>query len=105
MGMAHWDQLIKTGRFGPLRRNASEPLNDYPIQKLKTNLANTALAIFVGENDQICTPTDFAKLINVLPDTTLVFNPADYNHMDYVWAKDCMDKVGRDFMAFIDMHS
>lgn len=49
----HWEQNWKSGRFATMEKNGM-PAEDYPVDKLATNLQNTDVMLFVGENDSFC---------------------------------------------------
>ena len=57
------------------------------MDKLKRNLADTNLLLFVGANDALSQPDDFVMLEELLPESTVV-RLGDYNHLDYMWAQD-----------------
>ena len=85
--LKHWAQNMKSNRFADIDGK------DYDTSVLKTRLANTKLALFVGANDALSQPEDFALLKNLLPaEMTTVFPIDDYNHLDYMWAEDT-DKI------------
>lgn len=87
INLKHWSQNMKSGRFADLDGK------DYDTSVLMNRLANTKLALFVGANDALSQPEDFAMLKNLLPaGETTVFPIDDYNHLDYMWAQDT-DKV------------
>jgi len=93
INLKHWDQNMKTGRFSTLERDG-QPTQDYPVEKLVKNLENTDLMLFVGENDALSPTGDVDILINSLPKDRIVVNRVeDYNHLDYMWAKDAHDKI------------
>lgn len=56
------------------------------------------VAIFYGENDLIDVPADVAKVAKALPN--LIKSKAvphkDFNHMDFLWAKDADVLLYRD---------
>ena len=79
---------MKTGRFATLER-PGEPMQDYAVEKLMENLKDTDLMLFVGQNDALSQKGDVKILIDSLPrDKVSVKHLSDYNHLDYMWAKD-----------------
>ena len=60
------------------------------------------MLLFAGETDALVAPDDFKLLKNLLPSSkTTVLEVADYNHLDYMWAKDTDAKVNAAFIDFI----
>lgn len=81
VNLKHWGLLASNGKFTDLQGA------DYDVSKLKANLASTNLLLFVGANDALSHPGDFAMLESLLPSAS-VERIGDYNHLDYMWAKD-----------------
>ena len=77
--LKHWGIIVDNGKFTDMQGV------DYEVSKLKQNLANTNLLLFVGANDALSQPGDFAMLEALLPPATVV-KIGDYNHLDYMWA-------------------
>lgn len=106
INLKHWSQNMKSGRFGTLEREG-QPTQDYPVYKLKENLKNTNLMLFVGENDALSPASDVQTLINSLPENRIVVNHLiDYNHLDYMWAKDANEEINIKYglIDFIEGH-
>lgn len=81
--LRHWSKNLRSNLF--INNNKVE----YDTSGLLTSLANTKIALFVGKNDALAQPLDFQRLLGVLPSNNVkswVIN--DYNHLDYMWAKD-----------------
>ena len=83
MNLRHWEQNMKSGRFADYHGK------DYDTSQLASRLANTDIALFIGGNDALAQPEDFAMLLPLLPASkTTVFSILDYNHVDYMGAGD-----------------
>jgi hypothetical protein len=81
--LRHWDQNMKNSKFADIDGN------EYDTSVLMKNLANTKMCMFVGANDALAQPEDFALLEALLPEKQVTtFHLDDYNHLDYMWAKD-----------------
>jgi len=81
VNLRHWTVIAKNGGFTDINGN------DYDVSKLKKNLENTNLLLFVGKNDALSQESDFDRLESLLPPAT-VEKIGDYNHLDYMWAAD-----------------
>jgi hypothetical protein len=46
------------------------------------------MMLFVGGNDALVQPSDYSRLINLLPSNVKSKSIEDYNHLDYMWAAD-----------------
>ena len=77
--LKHWSINVDNGGFTDMQGV------DYEVSKLKKNFENTNFLIFVGANDALSQPGDFAMLEALLPPAR-VFRIGDYNHLDYMWA-------------------
>lgn len=72
---------------------------------MKTTLANTTMILFVGENDALSALEDVKFLTSNLPEGKFEqINVSDYNHLDYMWAKDSDEKLLKPFMDFMKKH-
>lgn len=58
--------------------------------------------MFIGDNDVLVNPTDFKYLKSVLPDNITYKEIKDYNHLDYMWAKDANKFVNNDILSFFE---
>lgn len=106
----HWVQMMRAGYFqqfdyGSADANwreygqSSPPL--YNIDSFKTNLASVPIFLIAGANDALVQPTDYAKLIDLMPPSAKSKVIADYNHLDYMWAADTNEYVNKDVLDFI----
>ena len=74
----------------------------YPVQNLKHNLANTDILLLAGTQDTFSQPQDVDKLEALLPaDKVTRYTFKDYNHLDYMWAKDCDTVVNKSVYKFL----
>jgi len=91
VNMRHWDQLVRTGKFESLDRSAEGGPKSvpYPTEKLSKNLANTEFLLLSGTKDAFSQPEDVEILKSLLPNDKINHVVIDdYNHLDYMWAKD-----------------
>jgi hypothetical protein len=73
----------------------------YNTDNFKTNLASVNILLFAGGNDALVAPTDYAKLLKILPANVKSKVIPDYNHLDYMWAADVNEYVNDDIRAFL----
>lgn len=99
---------MQSGRFGTLAR-PGKPSVDYPVNKLTKNLEKTDLMLFIGEVDALSQPGDVKILKSLLPKEnpktgkqTVYHDIKDYNHCDYMWAKNAHELVNIDLLDFIN---
>ena len=59
------------------------------------------MLLIAGANDALVQPSDYAKLIDLLPPSAKSKVIADYNHLDYMWAADSNEYVNKDVIDFI----
>ena len=100
--LAHWTQLVRTGKIETFAADETRRI-PYEIGKLRTNLKSTKMLIFRGTTDGCVVEADFAKLIALLPASQIkeIVTVKDYNHLDYMWAKDVDSKINGKLLAFI----
>ena len=104
VNMEHWDQLVKTGKFESLDRSAKggQKSVPYATEKLIKNLANTDILLLSGTKDAFSQPEDVEILKSFLPkDKTTHIVIEDYNHLDYMWAKDVDKNVNGHVYDFL----
>jgi CubicO group peptidase (beta-lactamase class C family) len=95
--LKHWTQIMRSGKFKDMTGK------NYNVSALMQNLANTDLLLFVGANDALSQPEDFAKLVALLPQEKLAVKYlSDYNHLDYMWAKDSYTIVNTDLYKWLN---
>lgn len=101
--LKHFNQILKTGKFESFDRSdeGGAKAVPYPTEKLMKNLANTQLLLISGTKDSFSQPADIESLKTVLPkENTKHILIEDYNHNDYMWAKDCDTFVNVHVMDF-----
>lgn len=108
--LLHWVQMVRAGYFQQFDFGTSD-LNmiaygqSYPPQyntaNFKTNLAHVNMLLFAGGNDALVVPTDYAKLLNILPANVKSKVVADYNHLDYMWSADVNQYINEDVRQFL----
>jgi pimeloyl-ACP methyl ester carboxylesterase len=100
--LRHWSHNLRGTRF--TNKNDVE----YDTSVLLSSLANTKIALFVGKNDALAQPLDFERLVGILPHQNLKYWVLeDYNHLDYMWAKDAdqlVDKEMYEWLASANSH-
>lgn len=100
--LKHWAQHVKNGKFQTLETD-QKPAQDYDVTKLTENLSETNFLLFVGGKDALTAQDDFQRLHDLLPeDKVQVEQIADYNHLDYMWAKDVNEYVNEKAIKFIN---
>jgi hypothetical protein len=107
----HWARSVVDQKFGPLDDETMTIIEEYDTSKLKESLANTHIQLFVGSNDALVysgqdkhrkgVPSDFDTLMSLLPDHTVPVHIEDYNHLDYMWAKDANEFVNTPALDFL----
>jgi hypothetical protein len=106
----HWIQMVRAGYFqqydyGSTAANQVAYGQNYPPQyntgNFKTNLAHVNMLLFAGGNDALVAPSDYAKLLGLLPGNVKSKVIADYNHLDYMWSADVNEYVNDDVRAFL----
>lgn len=109
--LLHWVQMVRSGYFqqfdfGSAAANqiaygqSTPPL--YDTSKFHTNLAHVQMLLFAGANDALVNKYDFAKLLNILPQTNVKSKVVDdYNHLDYMWSADVNMYVNDDIRSFL----
>ena len=86
--LKHWMLNARSGKF------QTKTGEDYDVQALKQNLANTEILLLAGAHDAFSQPADVDLLQALLPEGKVTrVNYEDYNHLDYMWADDVKDKV------------
>lgn len=100
--MAHWAQLVRTGVPETFSLNEEERVA-YDQTKLMDSLKTTKMLLFRGTTDSCVVESDFAKLVPLLPQDQIeeVATIPDYDHLDYMWAKDNDSLVNEKLLAFI----
>ena len=107
--LVHWMQNFRSGRFAEFDYGSSKNFElygsstakDYDLASLKTNLANTKILLFTGENDVLVNSKDLKTLISNLPSDMKSIQVVDYNHLDYMWADDVNDNINGYVMDFL----
>ena len=85
----HYRQLVYSTEFLTPSRPNLPPAAPYDTSKLKKNLADTKIHLFVGSIDAFSQPGDVSRLVDSLPSENVeVTAITDYNHLDYMWARD-----------------
>ena len=59
------------------------------------------MLLFVGANDALVQPSDYSRLLNLLPGNVKSKSIEDYNHLDYMWASDINSYVNNDVREFL----
>jgi lysosomal acid lipase/cholesteryl ester hydrolase len=108
--LLHWVQMVRAGYFqqfdfGNATLNQIAYGQNYPpvynTANFKTNLAHVQMLLFAGGNDALVAPSDYAKLLNLLPGNVKSKVIEDYNHLDYMWSADVNEYVNDDVMSFL----
>jgi len=65
------------------------------------------VALFWGQNDIICDPVDVAQLAATLPNLALNFrvNFSEFNHIDFIFAKDVDTLVNKPLMDILSKYN
>lgn len=98
----HWFQITRCKRFqmfdeshleaeGELYRGYVLP--QYPLERIRTRMA-----LFYGGMDNL---PDIAWMMDTLPKGTYFQREDDYEHLDFLWADDVVDRVYRPIMAML----
>jgi pimeloyl-ACP methyl ester carboxylesterase len=98
--MAHWAQLVQSGKFRMYDYGFAENLivygtltpPDYPLQ----NLVSPKIAFFTGTKDDLADPTDVQRLIEALPDSNkpiYINNQQTYQHLDFTWGENANELI------------
>lgn len=104
LNLQHWYQLMRTGKYETFNRTAMGGADSvpYPVEKLKTALNNTDILLLSGSIDAFSMPKDVEHLKSHLPtERTTHILVEDYNHLDYMWAKDVDETVNPKVMEFL----
>jgi len=108
--LLHWIQMIRTKRFRPFDYGRAvnfqvygeaEP-PDYDVQGFRARLDGVRFLLFVGQKDSLLNEEDQHLLKAVLPEHAQFVYIPDYNHVDYMWAKDANIFVNRYILEFLD---
>lgn len=76
------------------------------MDSFKARLANVPMMLFIGNNDVLVAPKDFEYLKAVIPlESTTIKYIEDYNHLDYMWARDANEYINNDVLSFFEMHA
>lgn len=92
----HWDQLARSSRFaqfdygyeGNLGQYGQGTPPDYDLKSFKERMRGLKMMIVVGNNDSLVNTKDLQMLLDNLPETVQLHFIEDYNHIDYMWARD-----------------
>jgi len=99
----HYRQLVFSDKFLTPDRPGMPAPTEYDISKLKENLKDVKIQFFVGSKDAFSPPGDVERLVAALPEGNVAVQPIDdYNHLDYMWAKDVGDFVSPVLNDFVD---
>eukprot|EP01104_Vermistella_antarctica_P013604 TRINITY_DN4148_c0_g1_i1.p1 TRINITY_DN4148_c0_g1~~TRINITY_DN4148_c0_g1_i1.p1 ORF type:complete len:540 (+),score=149.04 TRINITY_DN4148_c0_g1_i1:449-2068(+) len=104
--LVHWFQIIKTGRFqmyddthhfNPL----SEKYNRYVVPSYPLHRITCPMAVFYGGKDNLA---DVDTLLSELHDETIVHEEPDYEHLDYLWARNTYANVYTKIIKILESH-
>lgn len=107
--LLHWVQMVRSGYFqqfdygadGNMIQYGSQYPPQYGTENFKTLLANVKMLLFVGGNDALVQPSDYSRLLKLLPGNVKSKSIVDYNHLDYMWAGDINSYVNDDVREFL----
>ncbi len=113
LNLVHWIQLVRSGNFQWFDYGKDENLKvygkktppQYDMSHFSTKMADIDFLLIVGAKDALVNPKDFEKLKLVLPPNYFVKNIDDYNHLDYMWAKDVNEYVNNDIRTFLSRNN
>lgn len=104
----HWVQMIRAGYFQQFDYGADNQAvygqsypPQYDLSGFKTNLAHVPILLVAGANDALVQPSDYQKLLKLLPASAKSKIIGDYNHLDYMWAADVNQYVNEDVKQFL----
>jgi len=111
--MWHWSQLVNSNAFqmwdyGSSQANEQHYNQSTPPLYRPQDLYNPPLAFFTGSKDILADPTDFARLLSLLPTSNspvVVHNEAAYNHLDFTWAENAHTKIYPDIVQLAQKYS
>jgi lysosomal acid lipase/cholesteryl ester hydrolase len=107
--LLHWVQMVRAGYFqmfdygtdgNMIAYNQTYP-PQYNTANFATQLAGVKQMHFVGGNDALVQPSDYARLVKLLPANLKSKTIEDYNHLDYMWAADVNQYVNDDVREFL----
>ena len=73
----------------------------YDLKSLENRLADTKIQLYIGSTDALVSKNDLTKLLDALPANIEAFHVDDYNHLDYMWAKDANSKIYNQVKTFM----
>ena len=59
------------------------------------------MLLFAGANDALVAPSDYSKLLALLPASVKTKTVADDNHLDYMWSQDVNMYINDDVKQFL----
>lgn len=74
---------------------------EYDVGHLKNTLGDVDILLFTGDRDYLITEENLQRMLNVLPDHVNHISIEDYNHVDYMWAKDADYYVNSEIRSFL----
>ena len=112
--LLHLMQFIKSGKvqyfdYGThslnMREYGQKTPPEYDLSQLKHSLERVPMLLFTGTTDYMISDENFRKLLDVLGfsegNTIKHVNIEDYNHVDYMWAKDADFFVNSEVRQFL----
>jgi pimeloyl-ACP methyl ester carboxylesterase len=102
--MAHWSQLVRTGKFEAFDHGVEQNLimygTEYPEEYNVSNI-KVPIAIYYGDKDYLANPKDIEEyLLEKLPNVVYKEKIADFKHNDFVWGKHACTKV---YISLLDL--
>lgn len=111
--MAHWLQNMKTGKFEMMDYGEEENIRVYgqvepPLYnttRMEENLKDLDIYLIRGASDGLVSEEDFGHLLshfeNRIGKNVFYDVIPTYGHLDYIWAKDSLEKVNKPILKFL----
>jgi lysosomal acid lipase/cholesteryl ester hydrolase len=104
--LVHWFQITEAKNFqafdDTLHVNSHHSYKSYVLPSYLPSRIKCPVALFYGGQDKV---PDMNWLLNNLPKTCYVHKEEEYEHLDFLWAKNLNERIHKPLLEVLKQHT